>query len=470
MDLAAKSSALLRSKLVMRLGCVLVAVGFLVSSVVTPRARAVAVVDDVAVGAMSCAAFLESIGLPLSATGGAGAVSGGITAVAGEYAAATGAAASGEAVLGSIAAGTAISTAGTIILTAAAVAACAGLAYWLYNTYFVDDSGGVLFDTAFPVYLGPSMLDDIPCGRLLYQDVLLIDRSVGINLADRVVSNSEYSIYYTVFFQNGSGRAYTPFFYSPHSFSMIHYYSSGSKSNVVYSTYDSVSGWHYAALYTMFSYIIFEDLSLPYFDTSDTGTVLGSDDFLRYVLDLLPDPDTDILLGGMLGATVIPDYQLPEIQPNQSMEITIPSAAPGSTLAELVEAVPQQVADGTLSATYTIDTAAPTPPSISDGDVEDVDELGLPSLGEALTRRFPFSIPWDIARGFTLLAAPAKTPYFEVDFYAPISDLVGGWKGSTKIVLDFSQFESLGRLSRWTSTIGFCLFLASATKRFIWTA
>lgn len=69
-----------------------------------------------------------------------------------------------------------------------------------------------------------------------------------------------------------------------------------------------------------------------------------------------------------------------------------------------------------------------------------------------------------------LLAAPAKTPYFEVDFYAPISDLVGGWQGSTKIVLDFSQFESLGRLSRWTSTIGFCLFLASATKRFIWTA
>ena len=164
------------------------------------------------------------------------------------------------------------------------------------------------------------------------------------------------------------------------------------------------------------------------------------------------------------------DYSIPEIQPNQQMEIAIPSAAPGSTLAELVETVPQQVADGTLSATYTIDTAAPTPPPISDGDVEDVDELGLPSLGEALTRRFPFSIPWDIARGITLLAAPAKTPYFEVDFYAPISDLVGGWQGSTKLVLDFSQFESLGRLSRWTSTIGFCLFLASATKRFIWTA
>ena len=47
------------------------------------------------------------------------------------------------------------------------------------------------------------------------------------------------------------------------------------------------------------------------------------------------------------------------------------------------------------------------------------------------------------------LAAPSKAPYFEVDFMAPIADRVGGWKGST---------------------IGFCLFLASGTKRLIWTA
>lgn len=153
MDLAAKRSALLQSKTVMRFACVLVAMGFLVSSVVTPRARAVAVVDDVAVGAMSCAAFLESIGLPLSATGGAGAVTGGITAVAGEYAAATGAAASGEAVLGSIAAGTAISTAGTIILTAAAVAACAGLAYWLVTEYDLLPGGNSATIDAYDGYI-----------------------------------------------------------------------------------------------------------------------------------------------------------------------------------------------------------------------------------------------------------------------------------------------------------------------------
>lgn len=470
MDLAAKRSALLQNKTVMRFACVLVAVGFLISSVVTPRAQAVAGVDDVAVGAMSCAAFLESIGLPLSATGGAGAVTGGITAVAGEYAAATGAAASGEAVLGSIAAGTMISTAGTIILTAAAVAACAALAYWLVDTYLVGEDGEILPDVAFPVYQGTSMLGDIPCGVLFYQDNLIIDSSVGLRLNDRFISLSDYPIYYTVFFQDGSGRAYTPFFYSPRSFSMTHYYSSGSKVIKVSSDYDSVSGWYYAAAYTFYSDIIFDDLSLPYVAT---GTDLGSSDFLRYVLDYLPDPDTVFTSGGTLDVSSNSDYQLPEIQPTQQMEITIPSAAPGSTLPELVETVPQQVADRTLTATYEIavDPGAFGETSTPDyEDLEDVDELGLPALGEALTRRFPFSIPWDIARGITLLAAPAKTPHFEVDFYAPISDLVGGWQGSTTIVLDFSQFESLGRLSRWTSTIGFCLFLASATKRFIWTA
>lgn len=436
MDLAAKRSALLRSKLVMRLGCVLVAVGFLVSSVVTPRARAVAVVDDVAVGAMSCAAFLESIGLPLSATGGAGAVSGGITAVAGEYAAATGAAASGEAVLGSIAAGTAISTAGTIILTAAAVAACAGLAYWIATEYDLIPGGE---SVSISSYTGYVFLDgtEFNFAGSAHEPTLLSRGTIYIVDADHAFG-LDSSGNFTV---NGK-----PVFI-PTIPSGTYYYTIGG-------SFDSFGNLRDKYLYF-------------------SGYASDKSSFGTYFSDLLPSFFGFDKLAGVnydLALNAHEDYSIPEIQPNQQMEIAIPSAAPGSTLAELVETVPQQVVDGTLSATYTIDTAPPSPPSISDGDVEDVDELGLPSLGEALTRRFPFSIPWDIARGITLLAAPVKTPHFEVDFYEPISGLVGGWKGSTKIVLDFSQFESLGRLSRWTSTIGFCLFLASATKRFIWTA
>lgn len=103
-------------------------------------------------------------------------------------------------------------------------------------------------------------------------------------------------------------------------------------------------------------------------------------------------------------------------------------------------------------------------------ELPDVDELGLPALGAALTSRFPFSIPWDFSRAVKLVAAPAKAPRFEVDFMAPIEHRVGQWQGDTTIVLDFSEYAIIGQISRWTSTIGFCLMLAGATKRLIWTA
>ena len=103
-------------------------------------------------------------------------------------------------------------------------------------------------------------------------------------------------------------------------------------------------------------------------------------------------------------------------------------------------------------------------------ETPDIEGLGLPALGAALITRFPFSIPWDIYKGVSLLAAPPKAPYFEVDFLEPIAYRVGGWRGNTTIVLDFSEYEVIGQICRWTSTIGFCLFLASATKRLIWTA
>lgn len=442
MNLAAKRSALLRNKNVMRLGCVLVAVGFLVSSVVTPRARAVAVVDDVAVGAMSCAAFLESIGLPLSATVTAGVpaaelVSGGITAVAGEYAAATGAAASGEAFLGTVAAGATVSTVGTIILTAAAVAALAGLAYWLYTEYALDtvvesveifSDSGIYLANGDPVVLVISGVRDFD--SVISSGATVFDFGELYTLTNGTTFNVEY-------LDGGGYRFYV---------------------NGIFSEGVSGERYQYNGKYVFFRNSVGIPLGALY---NQENTFSGTFNLSKIFSTASP---------GSLNVSITENYAIPKIQPSQQMEITIPSAAPGSTLAELVETVPQQVVDGTLSATYTIDTSPPSPPSISDGDMEDVDDLGLPSLGEALTKRFPFSIPWDIARGITLLAAPAKTPYFEVDFYAPISGLVGGWKGSTKLVLDFSEFEVLGRLSRWTSTIGFCLFLASATKRFIWTA
>ena len=158
---------------------------------------------------------------------------------------------------------------------------------------------------------------------------------------------------------------------------------------------------------------------------------------------------------------------MPELEADQGIALDVGAAG---TMDET--AVLQGVLDDVLAGEL-----APTMEAVKEGtenppveELPDVGELGLPALGEALTSRFPFSIPWDIAKAIRLLAAPEKAPYFEVDFLEPLADDVGGWQGSTAIVLDFSQYAILGQLSRWTSTIGFCLALASGTKRLIWTA
>ena len=135
---------------------------------------------------------------------------------------------------------------------------------------------------------------------------------------------------------------------------------------------------------------------------------------------------------------------------------------------ELLQAILDKLAANELTTSATI-AQQPTPEQ-PDEEKPDLDGLGLPALGTALMTRFPFSIPWDVVRGIKLLAAPAEAPYWEVDFLAPIAGRVGGWKGSTKVVIDMEQYEIIGQLCRWTSTIGFCLVLAAGTKKLIWTA
>ena len=135
---------------------------------------------------------------------------------------------------------------------------------------------------------------------------------------------------------------------------------------------------------------------------------------------------------------------------------------------ELLQAILDKLAANELTTSATI-AQQPTPEQ-PDEEKPDLDSLGLPALGTALMTRFPFSIPWDVVRGIKLLAAPAEAPYWEVDFLAPIAGRVGGWKGSTKVVIDMGQYEIIGQLCRWTSTIGFCLVLAAGTKKLIWTA
>ncbi len=131
----------------------------------------------------------------------------------------------------------------------------------------------------------------------------------------------------------------------------------------------------------------------------------------------------------------------------------------------------------------------PAVPGISAGEISDAIADALPvtgavagdavvgeamaepdSLGAVFISKFPFSIPWDVGRAIKLLAAPPVTPRWELDFMAPIAYRVGGFKGDTTVVLDFSDYEIIGQVTRWVSTLMFVYALATGTKRLIWTA
>ena len=163
--------------------------------------------------------------------------------------------------------------------------------------------------------------------------------------------------------------------------------------------------------------------------------------------------------------------RLTALEEGQSIALDV-GATQSMEIQDILQSILDAILAGDLAASAEIvDTAeVPVEPEEPDPPVVPVVPSGLDKLGAALTSRFPFSIPWDVYKGVKLLAAPPKAPYFEVDFLAPIAYRVGGWKGSTKIVLDFSEYEIIGQVCRWTSTVGFCLMLASGTKRLIWTA
>lgn len=211
------------------------------------------------------------------------------------------------------------------------------------------------------------------------------------------------------------------------------------------------------------------DANKQYLTISGSSFVNSRDSYYYHVLPLSADltaGDSDSAITATQPGALSPTY---DDKGEKGTIITIPGLDTEiAGINELLQAILDKLAANELTTSATI-AQQPTPEQ-PDEEKPDLDGLGLPALGTALMTRFPFSIPWDVVRGIKLLAAPAEAPYWEVDFLAPIAGRVGGWKGSTKVVIDMGQYEIIGQLCRWTSTIGFCLVLAAGTKKLIWTA
>lgn len=184
--------------------------------------------------------------------------------------------------------------------------------------------------------------------------------------------------------------------------------------------------------------------------------------------DALDQPKTEeltITIPPQLPTTQVGELTIPVITEISGSDLTEiggeenpgTDPAPGSNL------TPGQITDAITDALPVTGAAA--------GDAVVGEAMAEPdSLGAVFISKFPFSIPWDIVKAFELLAAPPVTPRWELDFMAPIAYRVGGFEGDTTVVLDFSDYEIVGQVTRWVSTLMFVYALASGTKRLIWTA
>ena len=152
----------------------------------------------------------------------------------------------------------------------------------------------------------------------------------------------------------------------------------------------------------------------------------------------------------------------------QSMIIDV-GAEEGSNALDIIDAVSVGAAaadfapTASVMATEIIDTPVQPYP--------DIDSLGLPELGLALTSRFPFSIPWDISAIYSALSHESIPPV--KSFQLIPSSVLARWgiNADTTITIDLtdSKYSVLLAIIHWSSIIGFCFALAVMTKRYVWT-
>lgn len=140
----------------------------------------------------------------------------------------------------------------------------------------------------------------------------------------------------------------------------------------------------------------------------------------------------------------------------------------GQDLADIVGSLQQALDDlnrrlEVIPQTAVTAAAGTVTPDYSDFNLGDLD---LSGLGALLTTRFPFSIPWDFVRIFTLFSADPVAPSWEVDLL-PLDDFDNV---DTTVTLDLGQYPIVGQVSRWFCIIDLCLGLCFITKRLIWVA
>lgn len=440
MNLAARRSARLREEFVMRLGCLLVSVAVLASLVLEPpRAKAFAVTSS-AVSALA-GGFLSACGLTpvVSGMSSSGEVNESVARLIQDFL--------DEEVGGISIADWALSFGEIglavkdkkIVIPKPLAEKLGEFAQWVAGKYATKPGMNEVYNNS---SFGIPLAD----GSMFYYSLV---QFTGVSAA--YIVNTGTKITYPLEFSNGASVSL-----SSNNGKLVFHRRPGADMEI------SLSGnW-----YLCYNPNPFGSFGQPCYMSYHLGAVVDGEFLVGYSWS---DWDEAVDCGESLSLDIADTITIPEdLTDSQSVALDV-GATQSMEIQDILQGILDAILAGELSASAEVVDEAVEPEEPDPPIVPMVPE-GLDKLGAALTSRFPFSIPWDVYKGVTLLAAPPKAPYFEVDFLEPIGHLVGGWKGSTKIVLDMSEYEIIGQVCRWTSTIGFCLFLASGTKRLIWTA
>ena len=200
---------------------------------------------------------------------------------------------------------------------------------------------------------------------------------------------------------------------------------------------------------------------------NSTYTLFSSQE---YILEINTNYST-IVIPDTVNEFDVEDNELVEI----SFDVFRGHEGTFASVEELAEAVKQQVVDTgvmpTINTEIKLDpelkpepspdiepSPVIPPPDVLDPIYPDIGDLGLPSLGDALKSKFPFSLPWTFGAILGIFLSPRQTPKWEVDLPAPLS---------TSFTIDLSPYEEVGYVSRWMSDIGFGIALLLATRKFI---
>ena len=209
----------------------------------------------------------------------------------------------------------------------------------------------------------------------------------------------------------------------------------------------SGNSWYF---YAPFNLSLTDSIAIPRPDLKYPG-----DDYLVKAPDL-PAVDT---------ATGAVSWPSDAVYNKDAIAVPYPVDAAGEKVADIPFDVP---VDQTTGKDITADTGTDVKPDVKPGEGTDTDtdtdvkwptetDLSLPKL---IITKFPFCIPFDVARLIGLLEAQPKAPIFKVPLkYGSVMD--------EEITLDLSQFSDAIRIARWGELILFVAGLAYVTRNYI---